>query len=104
MDEDFYIDHSFIDEEVKRPLEALWWIDQGLALHPDSKALRLRKASILMDSFDDVEEAFSLLLTVEKSLGHQSIEQIKSSDPDLLLELYLLLTDCFRLKSNFREA
>jgi tetratricopeptide (TPR) repeat protein len=95
-------------EELKKQEkfeEALKQIDNGLKAFPGNEALLLKKASILIDSFDDVDAGFALLLTIERGFGHQSIADLKKKlGGELLLELYLLLTDCFRLKNDQREA
>lgn len=101
----FFLKEAEINEQKADLEQAMAYLDQGLSLYPQNEAMLLKKAFILMDDFEDIDEAFRILLSVEKSFGDQSIEQLKKRlDEELLLELYLLLTDCFRLKENYREA
>lgn len=101
----FYLKKAKEEEESGDLEKALEWLDQGRHHHPKDEAIALKKASILMESFEDVDQAFFLLLGIERSFHDQSLEELKKRlDPGLLLEVYLLLTDCFRVKESFHEA
>ncbi|HXW59915.1 MAG TPA: tetratricopeptide repeat protein [Myxococcota bacterium] len=92
-------------EEKERFDKALIWIDQGLIHHPTNAALLLKKASLLLDGFEEVDEAFLILTKIKAAIDNKSLAQIKSElDLDLALDVYLLLTDCYRLKNNYQEA
>ncbi len=84
---------------------ALNAVNQGLKLHPEDEALLLKKASIFFDGFEDLDEAFDILSTLERKFSEYSIESIKKNfDSELLLDIYLLLIDCYRLKNDFNNA
>ncbi len=101
----YYLDHAKNAQSEGDLEEALDWLEKGLLKHPKNEELTLNKASILMQSYEDVDEAFLLLLGIEKSFGDESIEDLKKRlNPEILLELYLLLSECFRLKEDYREA
>lgn len=96
---------SEVFEEKGHFDQALSWINQGLDYHPTHEALLLKKASILMDGFDELDEAFLLLKRIEEAFGDKSLSELKIDyDEELLIDVFLLLTDCYRLKNDFKEA
>jgi tetratricopeptide (TPR) repeat protein len=91
-------------EEKERYDKALVWINQGLLQHPASEALLLKKASLLLDGFEEVDEAYAILVEL-KSLFGEDISAIKKKfDLEIVLDTYLLLTDCYRLKYQYKDA
>ncbi|MCA9507578.1 MAG: tetratricopeptide repeat protein [Myxococcales bacterium] len=96
---------SEVFEEKALFEQSLNWIEQGLKYHPDDEALLLKKASILLDNFEDVDEAFAILKQIKKKFKDSPLSQLKKDyDEALLVDVYLLLSDCFRLKNNFNQA
>ncbi len=96
---------SEVFEEKGRFDQALIWADQGLSNHPAHEALLLKKASLLLDGFDDLDEAFLLLKSIRDSFGTKSLTLLKEQfDEELLADVFLLLTDCYRLKGDFNQA
>ncbi len=96
---------SEVFEEKGHFDQALNWIDQGLVFHPTNEALLLKKASILLDGFDDLDEAFKILISIKEAFPHQNLSELKKEyDEELLLDVFLLLTDCYRLKEDFKAA
>lgn len=92
-------------EEKNRFDKALIWIDQGLLQHATNEALLLKKASLLLDGFEEVDEAFVILKNLQESIESKNDEQSKKVfDLELVLDVYLLLADCYRLKNSFKEA
>lgn len=91
-------------EEKDRLDKALLLIDYGLLHHPDHSALLLKKASLLLDGFEDVDEAFKILNGLKLLIEKEPASSIKNIDPDIVLDVFLLLTDCYRLKNDFNEA
>ncbi len=85
--------------------QALAWVDRGLSYHPTHEGLRLKKASILIDGFEDIDEAFRILTELEAGFGNKSSAQLtRDLGKNLLLDIYLLLVDCYRLKSDYQQA
>lgn len=92
-------------EEKNRFDKALVWIDQGLIHHATNEALLLKKASLLLDGFEEVDEAFDILHNLKIAIDKIAPERIKEIfDAELVLDVYLLLTDCYRLKNCFKDA
>lgn len=104
-DPESYLLMSEIVGEMRHFDQALAWIDRGLKQHPQHEGLLLKKASILIDGFEDIDEAFRLLLDIKAGFGNKSLAELKRAlGPSLLLDIYLLLVDCYRLKSDYRQA
>ncbi len=96
---------SEIAEESERLDQALVWLDRGLVDHPNHEGLLLKKASILIDGFEDIDEAFVILSGIRERFGDKPVAQLKRNiGSNLLLDIYLLLTDCYRLKNDYRQA
>lgn len=96
---------SEVAEENGHFEQVLNWLNRGLAHHKSHAGLLLKKASILIDAFEDIDEAFSILKKIEKTFVDLSLAQLKHRlGADLILDVYLLLTDCFRLKSEYQQA
>lgn len=92
-------------EEKGDEEQALSWVEQGLKHEPHHEALLLKKASLLLDSFDDLDAAFAILESIKQSFGESPVEELKQRyDASLLLDVYLLLTDCYRLKTDYVNA
>lgn len=84
---------------------ALMWIDSGLEKNPTHEGLLFKKASLLIDGFEDIEEAFSILKNIKINFENKSLTTLKSEiGSQLLLDIHLLLTDCYRLKGDLNEA
>lgn len=104
-DAESYLLMSEVAEENARFDHALIWINRGLIHHPHHAGLLLKKAALLIDGFEDIDEAFIILSQIKKSFGDKSIAVLKKDlGAGLLLDIYLLLTDCYRLKLNYNEA
>jgi tetratricopeptide (TPR) repeat protein len=104
-DVDSYLLLAEIAEEKGRFDQALNWVNQGLELNPDNEALSLKKAALLLDGFEDVDEAFPILCSLKDRFSKNSIAELKELyDDELLLDVYLLLTDCFRLREDYTQA
>ncbi len=96
---------SEVFEEKGHYDQALLWANQGLGHHPTQEALLLKKASILLDVYDDLDEAFALLKSIKDSFEGKSLCSLKEQfDEELLVDVFLLLTDCYRLKGDFNQA
>lgn len=96
---------SEVFEEKGHCDQALNWINQGLEYHPTHEALLLKKASVLLDGFDELDEAFALLKRIKEAFGERPLSLLKQEyDEELLIDVFLLLTDCYRLKGDFKEA
>lgn len=96
---------SEVFEEKGRFDQALHWVDQGLVAHAEHETLLLKKASLLLDAFDDLDEAFVILKAIRDSFKDQDLSALKKQyDEELLVDVFLLLTDCYRLKENFNAA
>ncbi|GEM_PF-2415858 len=94
-----------VAEEKSSFDQALMWVNQGLRFAPAHPALLLKKASLLLDGFEDLEEAFQALLAIKQSFGARSLAELKNSyDGELLLDIFLLLADCYRLQNDFASA
>lgn len=92
-------------EESERYDHALTWIDHGLSHHADHAGLLLKKASILLDGFEDIDEAFRVLSLINDQFGEAPMAVLKESFGTLLVtEVFLLLSDCYRLKEQFIPA
>lgn len=92
-------------EENERFDKALVLIDQGLIHHPSNAALLLKKASLLLDGFEEVDEAFAILIELYTAIEKMTPDERKVSfDEALVLDVYLLLTDCYRLKNRYDQA
>lgn len=96
---------SEIAEESERLDQALVWLDRGLIDHPHHEGLLLKKAAILIDGFEDIDEGFAILSGMRERFGDKSMAELKRDiGANLLLDIYLLLTDCYRLKNDYRQA
>ena len=85
--------------------QALLWVDRGLMEHPLHQGLLLKKASILIDGYEDIDEAFGILSKLKLSFSGRTQNELKKDlGQNLLLDIYLLLVDCYRLKSAYQEA
>ena len=94
-----------VAEEKERFELALNWINQGLLLNPDNEALLLKKAAILLDNFEEVDEGFPILYALKQRFCDKTISELKKIyDEELLLDVYLLLADCYRLQNNYNLA
>ena len=104
-DVDSYLLLAEVAEEKDRFDHALNWLNQGLALNLDDEALLLKKAAILLDGFEDVDEAFPILCALRERFRDKSISELKELyDEELVLDVYLLLTDCYRLQGDYQQA
>jgi len=104
-DPESYLLMSEIAGEGRHYDQSLAWIDLGLKQHPRHEGLLLKKASILIDGFEDIDEAFRILCDLKSGFGNQSLAELKKTiGPNLLLDIYLLLVDCYRLKSDYHQA
>lgn len=104
-DPESYLLLSEVSEEGERLDHALTWINRGLVHNPTHEGLLFKKASILLDGFEDIDEAFAILAQLEMGFRTQSMATLKKAlGAQLILDVYLLLIDCFRLKSDFNEA
>lgn len=104
-DAESYLLLSEVAEENNRFDHALIWLNRGLLHHPHHEGLLLKKASILIDGFEDIDEAFTILSDIKQRFGNKPLAVLKKEFGALLpLDVYLLLTDCYRLKADYREA
>lgn len=104
-DPESYLLMAEVAEENERFDHALMWIDRGLKQHEDHEGLMLKKASILIDGFEDIDEAFVILETIKNHFSNKSVEELKKDlGASLIVDVYLLLTDCFRIKGDFNQA
>ncbi|HXW52990.1 MAG TPA: hypothetical protein VEL47_02665 [Myxococcota bacterium] len=104
-DPESYLLMAEIVSEGRHFEQALAWIERGLSHHPKHEGLLLKKASILLDGFEDIDEAFRILISLESSFANIAPAQLKKDlGSNLLLDIYLLLVDCYRLKSDFQQA
>lgn len=100
-----YLLMAEVAQENQRSEQALMWIERGLMRHPHHAGLLIKKASILIDDFEDLDEAYELLTKLHTSLkdfSHANLKQEYGSS--LLGDLYLLLTDVMRLKCRYTDA
>lgn len=103
-DPESYLLMAEVAEENADFEQALMWINRGLHHFADHFGLMLKKAAILLDGFDDVDEAFILLTKLRASFDGHAPSLTKDVDPSLVLEVYLMLADCYRLRSDYAEA
>jgi tetratricopeptide (TPR) repeat protein len=104
-DVESYLLLAEVAEEKKRFDHALNWLNQGLALNLDNEALLLKKAAILLDGFEDIDEAFPILCGLKERFSNKSLSELKNLyDEELVLDVYLLLTDCYRLQGDYAQA
>jgi tetratricopeptide (TPR) repeat protein len=100
-----YLLMAEVAQENQRAEQALIWIDQGLLHHPQHLGLLVKKASVLIDDFEDIDEAFSILNGIVENHKNLPTATIKREyGTPLILEMYLLLTDCLRLKGRYLDA
>jgi tetratricopeptide (TPR) repeat protein len=91
--------------ENERFDQALMWVNRGLLYHPQHPGLLFKKASILIDGYEEIDEAFLILMALKRSLKNKSLAALKKDlGSFLLLDIYLLLADCYRIKSKFNDA
>lgn len=104
-DPESYLLMAEIAEESERFEHALMWINRGLTHHAKHPGLLLKRASILLDGFEEIDEAFFILIKIKNSFRHKSLSTLKKNlGAPLLLEVYLLLTDCYRLRADYNQA
>ncbi len=104
-DSESYLLLAEIAEEKERFDQALAWVKQGLEYNPHDEALLLKQAALLLDGFEDVDEAFPVLYSLKESFSKKNLSELKELyDEELLLDVYLLLADCYRLKNNYYQA
>lgn len=104
-DVESYLLLSEVYEEQEKHEKALDWVLQGLAVNPANHALLLKKASILFDHFDDLDEAYKILRELyQKSEETDANESREKMDKAILIDIYLLLADCYRLKEDYKQA
>lgn len=104
-DPESYLLMAEVAEESDRFDHALMWINRGLTHHAEHIGLLLKKASILLDGFEEIDEAFAILIAIEKSFKNKTLSVLKKDlGAPLLLEVYLLLTDCYRLGGDYNQA
>jgi tetratricopeptide (TPR) repeat protein len=104
-DPESYLLMAEVAEENARFDQALTWINRGLSHFADHVGLLLKKASILLDGFEEIDEAFVILSKLRMSFADKSIAELKKDvGSPLVLEIYLLLGDCLRLKNDFNQA
>lgn len=105
QDPESYLLMSEVAEENERADLAVMWLDRGLVMHPQHEALLLKKASLLIDAFEEIDEAFSILLQIAERFKNKSDDELKSEiGDDLVVDIYLLLADCYRLRLDFLQA
>jgi tetratricopeptide (TPR) repeat protein len=104
-DPESYLLMTEVAEEKDHFDNALLWIERGLLKHPHHEGLLLKKATILVDGFEEIDEAFKILSDIKSRFHNKSLATLKKEiGGGLLLDIYLLLIDCFRLKANFQQA
>jgi len=104
-DVESYLLLAEVAEEKDRFDHALNWLNQGLTLNLDDEALLLKKAAILLDGFEDVDEAFPILCELQQRFHNKTLSELKELyEEELVLDVYLLLTDCYRLKGDYQQA
>ncbi len=104
-DPESYLLMAEVAEQNGRFDQSLQWINRGLTHFDEHAGLLLKKATILLDGFEDIDEAFVVLSKLRASFSSHDFSELKKDvGAQLLLEVYLLLTDCFRLKTDFNQA
>lgn len=104
-DPESYLLMAEVAEENDRFDQALTWIDRGLTNFDGHEGLLLKKASLLLDGFEEIDDAFAILSQLRARFDGKSLDDLKREiGAPILLEVYLLLVDCFRLKAEFHEA
>lgn len=104
-DPESYLLIAEVSEENERFDQAVMWINRGLAHFHDHAGLLLKKASLLINGFEDIDEAFVILSQLKMRFEGKSLDDLKKDYGTLvLLEVHLLLADCYRLNTNFNAA
>lgn len=94
-----------IAQENSQSEQALAWINKGLSFHPHHVGLLTKKASLLMDDFEDVDEAFAILSHLIDSFQEITPQNaLKQIGHTLVLDVFLLFIDCLRLKGHYQQA
>ncbi len=104
-DPESYLLMAEVAEESERFENAIMWTERGLAHFPNHPGLLLKKATILIDVFEEVDEAFAILSSIENGFNHKDLVSLKREfGTPLIAEVHLLLADCYRLKNDFKQA
>lgn len=94
-----------ISQDQGRFSESLAFVDEGLKIHPRHAGLNLKKATLLIDYFEEIDEAFAILQKLADRFAQKTPAELKTEHSlDLVLDIYLLLIDCYRLKSDYLSA
>jgi tetratricopeptide (TPR) repeat protein len=81
--------------------DAFSFVNQGLHQKPEDLGLLLKKASILLDDFEELEEAFTVLKHMEALVDKSKTQELNK---ELCHDMALLLCDCYRLQNDFKNA
>jgi predicted Zn-dependent protease len=104
-DPEFFLLMTEIAESNEQYEKALEWLNKGLKNHPHHLAILVKKASLLMDIYEEVDEAYDLLQPIHEVNTEEKLDYlIKNYDKSLVLDGYLLLIDLTRLKSCYQKA
>lgn len=94
-----------IAQENGQGEQALAWINKGLSFHPHHVGLLTKKASLLMDDFEDVDEAYGILSHLIASFQKITVETATQQiGLTLVLDIFLLFIDCLRLQGRYQQA
>lgn len=85
--------------------QALDLTDEALKKYPNNQLLLLKKASLLMDEFGDLEEAFLILKDLLKDLDNQpKTKDLTKLDLEIFLDAHALMIDYYRLANQYDKA